>query len=82
MENKGESDHFLEILENLEILEILEIPPVTPFPGPEFEQQNPSFAGQNQIRPCRRFRQKPLFFGRDKGIVFGTPTLKIMSKMI
>ena len=28
MENKGESDHFLEILENLEILEILEIPPV------------------------------------------------------
>ena len=28
LENKGESDHFLEILENLEILEILEIPPV------------------------------------------------------
>ena len=28
MENKGESDHILEILENLEILEILEIPPV------------------------------------------------------
>ena len=28
VENKGESDHFLEILENLEILEILEIPPV------------------------------------------------------
>ena len=27
MENKGESDHFLEILENLEILEILEVPP-------------------------------------------------------
>ena len=27
VENKGESDHFLEILENLEILEILEIPP-------------------------------------------------------
>ena len=26
MENKAESDHFLEILENLEILEILEIP--------------------------------------------------------
>ena len=25
MENKGDSDHFLEILENLEILEILEI---------------------------------------------------------
>ena len=41
VENKGESDHFLEILENLEILEILEIPPVkrppfvmTPFSGP------------------------------------------------
>ena len=28
VENKGESDHFLEILENLQILEILEIPPV------------------------------------------------------
>ena len=28
LENTGESDHFLEILENLEILEILEIPPV------------------------------------------------------
>ena len=28
VENKGKSDHFLEILENLEILEILEIPPV------------------------------------------------------
>ena len=28
LENKGESEHFLEILENLEILEILEIPPV------------------------------------------------------
>ena len=28
VENKGESDHFLEILENLEISEILEIPPV------------------------------------------------------
>ena len=28
VENKGESDHFLEILENFEILEILEIPPV------------------------------------------------------
>ena len=28
MENKGESDYFLEILENLEILEILEILPV------------------------------------------------------
>ena len=27
VENKGESDHFLEILENSEILEILEIPP-------------------------------------------------------
>ena len=27
VENKGESDHFLEILENLEILEILEISP-------------------------------------------------------
>ena len=26
VENKGESNHFLEILENLEILEILEIP--------------------------------------------------------
>ena len=33
MENKGESEHFLEILENLEIVEILEIPRVkmTPF---------------------------------------------------
>ena len=28
VENKGESDHFLEILVNLEISEILEIPPV------------------------------------------------------
>ena len=28
MENKGEANHFLEILENLEISEILEIPPV------------------------------------------------------
>ena len=28
VENKGESDHFLEALENLEILEILEISPV------------------------------------------------------
>ena len=28
MENKGEPDHFLEILENLETLEIREIPPV------------------------------------------------------
>ena len=28
VENKGESDHFPEILENLEILEILEISPV------------------------------------------------------
>ena len=28
VENKGESDLFLEILENIEILEILEIPPV------------------------------------------------------
>ena len=26
LENKGDSDHFLEILENLEILEILELP--------------------------------------------------------
>ena len=28
VENKGESKHFLKILENLEILEILEISPV------------------------------------------------------
>ena len=28
VENKGESDYFLEALENLEILEPLEIPPV------------------------------------------------------
>ena len=28
LKNKGESDHFLEILENLETLEILEISPV------------------------------------------------------
>ena len=28
VEKKGESDHFVEILENLEILEFLEIPPV------------------------------------------------------
>ena len=28
VENKGESDHFLEVLENLEVLEILGIPPV------------------------------------------------------
>ena len=28
VENKGETDNFLEILENLETLEILEIPPV------------------------------------------------------
>ena len=28
LENKGKSDHFLDILENLENLEILEIPPV------------------------------------------------------
>ena len=28
VENKEESDHFLETLENSEILEILEIPPV------------------------------------------------------
>ena len=40
-ENRGESDHFLELLENLEILEILEIPPVKrplrndPFSVPE-----------------------------------------------
>ena len=50
MENKGESDHCLEILENLEILEILEIPPVqktpfvmTPFSGPDLSAiQNPT----------------------------------------
>ena len=28
VENKGDSDHFLEVLEHLEILEILELPPV------------------------------------------------------
>ena len=26
LESKGQSDHFLEILENLDILELLEIP--------------------------------------------------------
>ena len=50
VENKGESDHFLEIPENLEILEILQIPPVkrppfvmTPFSGPEKRQFRDNF---------------------------------------
>ena len=64
MEKKGESDHFLEILENLDILEILkilEIPQVKdpfrndPFSGPDFQKmkspQNP-FKITNNSQGC------------------------------
>ena len=57
MENKGESDHLLEILENLEFLEILEIPPVKdPFRSdPFFRSRNGVGRGGRQAIFLKRF---------------------------
>ena len=44
VENKGESDHCLDILENLEILEILEIPP-----RGDLFRNDPFFCSRNKL---------------------------------
>ena len=65
VENKGEFDRFLEILENSEILEILEIPPVkrpfvmTPFSVPDGKLKKGFSEGFSVLRPQNWSRLQP-----------------------
>ena len=58
MENKGESDHFLEILENLEMLEILEILEIPPVKRPL--SQRPLFPVPSTSSVFIRYKSKDL----------------------